>query len=152
MSITFSVTRELAASPHEIFRAMTDLDHAGDGAFDLERRVLLVERDGALSLRREYQLPARDAMLPILRAVGNDDTDRQVAVILDLPLHGVTARIVNSDAAGGGPRIVILVGPEKGGAGPARIELLGHEARGAVVGSLLRPLVRSSRCQPRLPP
>ena len=30
MSITFRVTRELAASPHEIFRAMTDLDGAGE--------------------------------------------------------------------------------------------------------------------------
>ena len=29
MPITFSVTRELAASPHELFRAMTNLDDAG---------------------------------------------------------------------------------------------------------------------------
>lgn len=30
MSITFRVTRELAASPHEIFDAMTNLDDAGE--------------------------------------------------------------------------------------------------------------------------
>ena len=30
MSITFSVTRELAASPFEVFRAMTNLDDAGE--------------------------------------------------------------------------------------------------------------------------
>ena len=30
MSITFRVTRELAASPHEVFRAMTNLDDAGE--------------------------------------------------------------------------------------------------------------------------
>ncbi len=30
MSITFTVTRELAASPHEVFNAMTNLDDAGD--------------------------------------------------------------------------------------------------------------------------
>ena len=29
MSITFRVTRELAASPHEVFRTMTNLDDAG---------------------------------------------------------------------------------------------------------------------------
>lgn len=30
MSIAFSVTRELAASPHEVFRAMTNIDDAGE--------------------------------------------------------------------------------------------------------------------------